>query len=203
MDEDYVAILPPVPPDGLGNTSYQRPVILASHGNIARLNGSLEEMVTADTLSYSIDLSQLQDALMSMLTAPRNGTNHLPCTKVLIAIIEEDIERSLQELLIQASEANPGLRVFFFSVAPNTNRAGEEMLSWQNVESLVCRIGAVVEHSDVDVLAITIRAEKVQRYLNYLPSAGKDCSGSCVIILKQWPSDICSSDQNSRGVEIL
>lgn len=173
-DEDYVTILPPVSERSQNTSSYLEQVLLTSDDNMMQLNASLEKILAEnESHAYSTEDPSSGSSpanLLRLLTDTSNSTHHLPCSRVLIAIVDQDIDTDLVALLLEASELYPNLRVFFFTVATSTNHA--ELQGMQNIESLSCRIGAVVEHSDVDVRLIANRADRVQSYLNYLAIAG-------------------------------
>lgn len=170
-DEDYVAILPSITEGSRNTGSYLERVLPASEANLIQLNASLESILAEnEARTYSTE-NLRQSNLLGLLT----DTNaHFPCTRVLIALVDQDIGADLAALLLEASELYPNLRVFFFTVATTANHRAEavDLQAMQNIESLACRIGAVVEYSDVDVGTIANRADRVQSYLNYLTTAG-------------------------------
>jgi hypothetical protein len=166
--EDYIAVLP------ISHDATLR-VLRATHTNVMLLNTTLDMMITSSRAQSSLigdSTSRLNDTeILDMLTARDGSNSHLPHSRVLIAIVNQDIDADFTELLQQASDLNSNLQVVFFSVG----HAGAELRDMQNVVSLTCNIGAVAEHSDVDVKAIANRATKIQSYLNYLATASMTC----------------------------
>ena len=152
-------------------------VLSASESNIASLNDSLEweivdmgmEMIDEPPLAMQIDIEKLTTLLES-----QTENNSIPCSRILIAIIEEDIGSDLADLLLGLSEMNPALQILFLNVNHERTSWGQGTfgMEYPNIERVFCRAKAAFEDSTVDERFIANRAGSVQSYLNYLSLAG-------------------------------
>lgn len=158
------------------NTPYSDQVLTASEHNIRQLNASLEWILnnagTDGEYGHNTTTSPSRlnmDALMRLLTCAHDHQNS---SRVLVAVIHEDIETDLAEMLNRASSLNPDLQTFFFAVGFSVDRDRVVGEGYPNVESLLCRIKGAFEASDVDIGHVANRASRVMSYLNYLSFAG-------------------------------
>ncbi len=158
-------------------------VLRASESNIASLNDTLEWEISSIGMKESSSPVQTDLGHLASLLTSQNDNNTIPCSRLLIAVIEEDIENDLANTLLGLLEMNPALQVIFFNVNKeriSERQGGTESEGYPNIERVLCSAKAALEDSTVDERNIANRsAVSVQSLLNYLSLAGDDYKAQC------------------------
>lgn len=171
--DSFTVLSPGVSQQPASAASYLDGIQEATERNIQIWNNSIEEAIQTNSEIRSHYEPISVDGIKSLLTA-QNDNHTLPCLRALLVILEEDISSELAATLLKAADVNPEFQVFFFSVrSPDPEDSGTVVGQFPNMDTLLCRIRAVFESSDVDMQSIANRASNVQSYLNYLSFSGQ------------------------------
>lgn len=146
----------------------------ALESNIAALNDSLEWAISGIGMEFPPSVEQVDfEYLVSILTEQNTSNSTIPCSRVLVIIIEEDIESDLANALLTLPESDPVLQVLFIDVSRRRSTGSESMEAWYpNVKRVYCESMAGFEESTIDVDQIARGSRSLQSYLNYLSWPG-------------------------------